>query len=111
MLSLLIIPAGAFVAWTIAGYAAGGDPFYWIGRRIWLIDHQGEVYASRYRVDKNGVAWAYVYPISRTGHVVLLGDGSTSGESFYIDRWSYARPAKEDQSVEARNARSLKGAR
>lgn len=58
-------------------------------RGVWLLDFQGEEYLSIARQGHSGGLWAYVYPFTRIGHVVLNDDKTCSGCSSYITKWGY----------------------
>lgn len=113
-MSALFVPAAIFaviaIAWLGAAWSAGADPLAFLsGRKVYLMDFEGDVYVGRVRTDRNGVRWSYVYPMARTGHVVLLPDGEVAGgDSGYIKRWANEPPAKPGrQTIEERNAAIL----
>lgn len=63
------------------------------GKIVYLMDTKQRVYktiAYKHKMLK-GVMWAHVYPHFMIGHVILREDGTTTGESCYIEKWSYAR--------------------
>ncbi len=106
----IAIPLGLFAYFLLIYMAAssvvGGDPFWFLRKVVYLTDCWGEVRRSREHTDANGVKWAPVYGSTMTGHVVLLPNGATRGESSYIRSWSYTRePACRMGKIERRNAR------
>ena len=110
VLSIALLAGAMYAVFVAIGYAAGADPLYYLrGSRVWLVDGWGEVYATRERIDRNGVKWAYVYPMSKIGHVVLFPDGSARGESNYVKSWSRLEAVKKPASraIEALNARFI----
>ena len=52
-----------------------------------LKDMHGKIRFSIKKKDPFGVYWAYVYPMTKVGHVILNEDGTCSGESSYIKKW------------------------
>lgn len=108
MTVFLIIPAVLAVVWCVSLWSAGGDPFFMLRRRVYLTDFAGEVRRSRLRTDRDGTLWCHVYAATGTGHVILMPDGMTRGESSYIKRWSFDRLGKEAlDKATARNRRYI----
>ena len=54
---------------------------------IALRDQWGEIYFTVKKKDPFGGCWAWIYPITKVGHVILNEDGSCSGKSSYIKKW------------------------
>lgn len=52
-----------------------------------LVDFQGKEYISIMQKGKFN-NWCYVYHFTKVGHVILNLDGTTSGSSSYIKRWT-----------------------
>lgn len=77
--------------WLFPAYMAGSDPLFFLKKKIYLLDRWNDQYSTRINTDTNGVKWAYVYPFSKVGHVILNDDGTTSGECSYIQQWSTKR--------------------
>lgn len=61
------------------------------GRKIvFLEDSYGEVYKTlEYKTPFGNKA--YVYWLTKVGHVNLEPDGTTTGQSTYINRWIYLK--------------------
>lgn len=66
--------------------SVGGDPLFFLKKKIYLLDVWGDIYPSRRQ--KNGEA--YVYPLYKIGKITLKSDNTTSGVS-YIKYWSYTK--------------------
>jgi len=54
---------------------------------VWLEDFEGVSYLSIKRKHPFGGNWCYVYPIYKIGHVNLLDNGVTTGQSNDITKW------------------------
>lgn len=48
-----------------------------------------KIYFSIERIDPFGQKYCHVYWFNQIGHVILLPDGKTAGESSYIKQWTY----------------------
>lgn len=72
------------ICWVMATLYVGGDPFFFLRKRVYLLDYWGKIRLSRER--RPGIA--YVYPSVGVGLVILNSDGTTGGVP-YIKRWSY----------------------
>lgn len=72
------------VSWAISTVILGGDPFFFLKKRVYLLDCWGKIRFSREW--KPGLA--YVYPATGIALIALRSDGTTNGVS-YINRWSY----------------------
>jgi hypothetical protein len=72
------------VIFVSATYGVGGDPFYFLRKKVYLLDYWGKIRFSREW--KPGLA--YIYPYTGIGLVSLKNDGTTGGVN-YIMRWSY----------------------
>lgn len=104
-MGVLIVPAVCALVWVVCSYLAGCDPFFFLASRVYLIDCRGHYFPTRERIDRNGIRWSYVYPATRTGHVVLLEGGLAIGMSFIVG-WTRESPpmALADNRVETKNA-------
>lgn len=81
----VIIAVGLLALFFVsATYVVGGDPFFFLKKRVYLLDYWGKIRFSREW--KPGLA--YVYPFTGVGLVSLKNDGTTRGVN-YITRWSY----------------------
>lgn len=68
----------------------GGDPLFFLKKRIYLLNHLGEIIKSREHRTKSGAKYFYVFAHSKIGGPNLLNDdGTIQGPSSYIKRWSY----------------------
>ena len=61
---------------------------------IVLEDFQGEVYYTK-SFDTPFGKKAHVSPVTKVGYVNLLEDGTCTGKSSYIKKWTYMHPKKE----------------
>lgn len=59
---------------------------------VYLTDMNGEIRVT-YKTKNN--SRVYVYHFTGVGDVYLKTDGTTSGASSYIEKWSYKDPRKE----------------
>jgi hypothetical protein len=103
---VVLIPVGLF-------YITGADLFWFLRPVAYLRKtRNGEIAKTRIHIDKNNVKWAYVYPFTRLGHVILVEDGSTKGETSNVySSWSLEKPKSKNthkQTIEERNAQYLR---
>lgn len=88
MVEVIIIIGMVALLWGAifvgATYSVGGDPFFFLKKRVYLLDYWGEIRFTREW--KQGLA--YIYACMGVGLVTLKSDGTTRGVS-YITRWSY----------------------
>lgn len=76
----------------VSCYVVDSNPFWFVGQRVYLLNRWEDIqYTTYINTDANGVKWAYVFPATKIGHVILRDDMTTGGESTYIKKWSYKR--------------------
>lgn len=68
------------VAYVIPGLVLGGDPFHMFKPKIYLVDYDCEIKASRL-YEKEGYVYSYKYPGNQIGMVMLNKDGTTAGST------------------------------
>ena len=88
MAELIIVISMIAMLWCVIlisiAYTVGGDPFFFLKKRVYLLDYWGDIRFTREW--KPGLA--YIYPWVGVALVNLKSDGTTTGVS-YIKRWSY----------------------
>lgn len=79
-----VIAIVGYAIFAVSTSIVGGDPFFFLKKKVYLLDRWGEIRFTR--------EWepglAYIYPLAGVALVCLKSNGTTSGVS-YIERWSY----------------------
>jgi hypothetical protein len=91
-LIFLIYGLVVFAGFTFASWMVGGDPFFYLRKKVYLLNHLDEILRTREYKTKSGERYFYVYAHSKVGGPNLMNDdGTIRGPSCYINRWSYDR--------------------
>lgn len=81
--------------WVATGYAVGCDPFWFIGKPLYLKHWDGEITKTRTRME----GMAYLYASTKTGLLYLNSDGTTRGNGMsFITHWAWTIEELENKS-------------